>query len=285
MVTSPPPARPSCDCARRDGDAPLLDAVDAVASTTAWGLGDRLDVVLDRIATQTSASWVELAIGARPVPDPAAVLDRFADRFSYLAHHTVPVLPSAELRPRPELLRTAVRTLASLGIERYTVHPPHRKLMPAEAAMWDWAWRWHDTLADAGIAFRLETMYHPQAAAEHRETGGYHLDTPASVDRFCDQARSRGWDTPLLIDISHLHIGLHSGRWTAADVDALLVAGVSDHLHVSTNDGIHDRHAPVAPGDWVQQRVAAHLDRFTIVVDEARRRGSARRIPARSTPR
>lgn len=256
-----------------------LDLTGEVASTTAWGMADPLDVVLARIAAHTTASTVELAIGARPVADPVGVLDAYRDRFTFLAHHTVPVLPHAELRPLPELLATATRRLPALGITRYTVHPPNRRQLADEPAFFDWAWRWHDALAEAGLTFRLETMYQPRAVPERERTGGYHLDTALAVRRFADAAVARGWTTPLLIDASHLHIGVCGGAWTVADVDALLAAGLADHLHVSANDGVHDHHTLVPYGHPVDTWIAPHRHRFAIVVDEARR---GTRRPARA---
>lgn len=252
--------------------AAALDLTDEVASTTAWGMGDPLDVVLERIAASTTATTVELSIGARPVADPRALLEAHAERFSYLAHHTSPILARAELRPTEDRLATAAATLAALGITRYTVHPPHRRHVPTVAELDTWAWRWHDALADAGIAFRLETMYRPRLHDEALRTGGYHLDTADAVHRFCDQAVARGWDTPLLIDASHLHIGWAGGDWTEAAIDDLLGAGLSDHLHVSANDGRADHHTLVPHHHRVASWIAPHRHRFAIVVDEARRR-------------
>lgn len=135
--------------------------------------------------------------------------------------------------------------------------------------MWDWAFAWHDALGAVGVEFRVETMYRPRTRDEHELTGGYHLDDAVSVLRFAGAAAARGWPRPLLVDASHLHIGFCGGQWTSGDVVELLASGLSDHLHVSANDGRRDAHTPVPAGHVVESWVVPHLDRFAVVVDEA----------------
>lgn len=255
--------------ARLDNKSAVSRAL--VASTTAWGGGAQLDEVLARIKAGSTAECVELAIGARPVADPAAVLDQYRDRFTFIAHHTVPVLPNAELRPYDEARTTAGPLLAGLGITRYTLHPPTRRQCQNEQAFFDWAWAWYETLGDVGIACRLETMYEPRAHKEQSRTGGYYLDTALATLRFVDAAKARGWETPLLLDLSHLYLGLCGGGWMEGDVESLLTAQAADHLHVSANDGIHDYHTPVPAHHQVASWFQAHGKQFEIIVDEARR--------------
>jgi hypothetical protein len=246
----------------------------AVATTTAWGDGDPLDVVLDRIAAHdVDVQVVELAIGARSVVGVHALLAQWASTFTFIAHHTAPVTDTGTLRPDLHADPAAVaRALNDAGVAVYSGHPPSRKFASPEQ-MWDWAVRWWDTLAQAGISWSVETMYVPRTRDEERSTGGYHLATPAEVWSFCERASAVGWEHPLLVDASHLHIGWCGGSWTEADVCEVIASAPASELHISTNDGRRDIHAPLETTDRVWSWVEPHLDRYTYVVDEGRRRG------------
>ena len=250
----------------------VLEQLDSViATTTAWGRGDSLDKSLATIAARTEALVVELSIGARPVDDPESVLARYEGRFSFLAHHSAPILPGAILRPETHRPEQAVDALRRLGISRYTVHPPSKRLVVSDEAFLSWAWDWFDTLGAAGIELRLETMYVPRDRHETERVGAYHLDTASATLDFCEKARARGISTPLLVDISHLYIGLSGKVWTERDVHELLASGLSDHLHVSANDGRRDLHVPLPVAHPVSDWVVRYGSLFSHVVDEGRR--------------
>jgi len=251
---------------------PALDATsDLIATTTAWGKGQPLDASLARISAQTPAACVEISIGARPVADPRALLESLSDRFSYLAHHAAPILPGAFLRPETHSPKEAVAALRALGISRYTIHPPTKRRIARVEDFYTWAWEWFDTLGEAGIDVRLETMYTPRDREETNVVGGYHLDSNKATLDFCAAARARGIEIPLLIDLSHLFIGLHGQTWTNQDVLDVLTSDLSDHLHVSANDGRRDLHVPVPDAHPVMDWMTGNLDRFAYVVDEGRR--------------
>ena len=251
---------------------PALDAHPGlIATTTAWGRGRLLDAGLEQIASRTKATCVELSIGSRPVDDPHALLASYAEHFTYLAHHSAPVLPGEFLRPETHSPAEAVAALTSLGISRYTIHPPTKRRVPTHAEFFNWAWSWFDTLGAAGIDVRLETMYVPRDRKETAMVGAYHLDGAASTLDFCEAAQRRGIDTPLLIDLSHLYIGLCGKSWTITDVEDLLRSGLSDHLHVSANDGRRDLHVPVPDAHPVMAWVDVCWGNFAYVVDEGRR--------------
>jgi sugar phosphate isomerase/epimerase len=245
------------------------------ATTTAWGDADPLDVVLQRIADHDLAvDLVELSIGARHIPNGPDVIADWSDRFTFIAHHTAPVGPGMSLRPSlnasPD---AAARLLNELGIRRYTGHPPNRRDTDVDE-MLTWAQTWFETLAAAGISWSVETMYVPRTRDEAETSGGYHLSTPAEVWSFVEWASSVGWDDPLLIDASHLHIGWCGGQWTEVDIVRLLADAPCTELHISTNDGRRDLHSPLMRDDLIWGWVAPHLERFDIVVDEGRRRRS-----------
>lgn len=247
-----------------------------VATTTAFGDGDPLDVTLQRIAEHDDIAIVELSIGARPIRDAAALLDRYRGRFEFIAHHTAPIGDGHSIRPSIDASpRHAARALLDAGITRYSGHPPPRIACDHEAFL-AWAQNWWSTLAEHGIDWSVETMYRPRTRSEQSSTGGHHLATPAQVWEFCSFAADLGWHRPLLIDASHLRIGLHSGDWTSGDITELLRDGPCDELHVSMNDGRRDEHRPTSFDDDVTAWVLPHLGRFRFVVDEGRRRGDYR---------
>lgn len=239
-----------------------------VATTTAWGGGQPLDRTLDAMDHDPSITVVELSIGARPIANPEAVLGDHA--FTYLAHHSAPVLVNEHLRPTTHTPASAAAALARLGISRYTLHPPNRRTHPGED--FAWAWDWFETLGAHGIDVRFETMYTPRDKNEVHRVGSYHLATPSEVFAFCAEAQTRGFATPLLIDVSHLYIGHCGGEWGTSDVSDVLSSGLSDHLHISANDGRRDDHGIAPAGHPVLDWTLGSLDDFTYVVDEARRR-------------
>lgn len=246
------------------------------ATTTAWGDADMLDVALDRIvANHADVRAIELSIGARPVPNPAQVLEPYRDRgIELIAHHTAPIGDGYHMRPD---LRTAPHVVAAqcaeLGIVRFTGHPPHRRFVDWDG-MIDWSFRWAEVLAEFGISFAVETMYRPRDRNEVASTGGYHLATPFEVWEFCRAATDRGWGDPLLIDTSHLNIGWHGGDWTVGDIDEVLRDAPCAEIHVSVNDGRRDLHSPAGPADQTWLWAEPYLDRFRWVVDEGRRPSS-----------
>lgn len=243
------------------------------ATTTAWGNADPLDVVVDRILEcDPDINAIELSIGARPIDQPETVLGPIADAgIELLAHHTAPIGDSYHVRPDLRCPpHVAAQRCRDLGIIRYTAHPPHRQHASLDELN-DWALNWWTTLAEHGISFAVETMYRPRTRDEITKTGGYHLSTPTEVWEFCDMAAAHGWDAPLLIDTSHLNIGLHGGEWTLGDIDELLAGAPCDEIHVSINDGRRDLHSPAGPFDDPALWATPHLDRFRWVVDEGRR--------------
>lgn len=242
-----------------------------VASTTSWGNAMTLDKVLRRIADNTDAQVVELAIGARPVADPHLVLDRWRERFEFIGHHTIPLGHNGNFRPTIGEHTNIAATCDAFRLRTYSGHPPNRK-----NATWneflDWAAAYHDTLEEQNVSFSVETMYVPRIRNEATKTGGYHLATPSEVFDFCLWARNRGWDKPLLVDVSHLHIGYHGGQWTKKDVLELLSSPFIAELHISENDGTQDSHRPLTSRheifSWIENLDMTKID---YVVDEGRR--------------
>jgi len=244
------------------------------ATTTAWGAGDPLDVTLERIdANCPDATTVELSIGARPHPHGPDLLASWADRFTFIAHHTAPIGAGRSIRPSLETSpHASAASLRRVGITRYSGHPPPIK--HADHDQFDrWAFDWWQALASCGISWSIETMYVPQTSSDIASAGGHHLSTPAEAWAFVERATAAGWADPLLIDVSHLNIGLHAGIWTETDILELVATAPASELHVSTNDGRRDLHSPIGPGDRIWSWVEPHLGRFTWVVDEGRRSG------------
>lgn len=245
--------------------------MEMVATTTAWGCADPLDVVLDRIARNTDVHRVELSIGARPVGDPWTVLDRWRHRFAFQAHHTAPI--GAGCHVRPDVTADPVRAVAAVvaaGCDRYSGHPPNRNTVT-----WDgflrWALTWWETCAAEGVNWSVETMYVPRLRDEQERSGGYWLATPFEVWEFCRHATAAGWDRPLLVDASHMRIGVAGGGWTAHDVAEVFACAPVQAVHVSTNDGRRDEHLPAPPDSEVWRWVLPHADRYGWCVDEGKR--------------
>lgn len=260
---------------RTSGGVPsgLLGSLVTAASTTAWGDARPLDVTLADIAASTSATTVELSIGAFPVTNPDAVLDAHRDRFSFIGHHAMPIGSGSMIRPRVGEQAVVAETCRRFGLSRYTGHAPNRKQVDRRG-FYDWSAAYADTLGAAGVGFAVETMYVPQVRDEAVKSGGYHLATPQEVFDFCQWAEARGWEKPLLVDASHLHIGYQSGQWADTDIIALLESRWVSELHLSENDGRTDSHRPLTGDHVVHQWVAAaDMSRVPLVVDEGRRRG------------
>ena len=242
-----------------------------VATTTAWGGGDPLDIVLERIAANTDATRIELSIGARPVADPIEVLARWADRFQFQAHHSAPIGAGVHIRPTISAdPHAAVAAVVAAGCDRYSGHPPAQRDATWEQ-MIGWALRWWEACSAAGVHWSVETMYVPRTRKEHETSGGYWLTTPAEVWEFCRIMVGYGWTDPLLIDVSHLHIGWHGGQWTEGDICELLASAPASGAHVSMNDGRRDEHRPAGSDELAWRWLAPHADRFDWIVDEGKR--------------
>lgn len=246
-----------------------------VQSTTAWARGAPLDVTLERIADSVPRDpderlRVEISVGARPVRNPAELLERWSEEFSFLAHHTVALLPDGVLRPETHSPVEVLPVLANFGIQRYTIHAPSRLTCPTEAEMLLWALEWFEQAAEFGIELRIESMYQPRSPRDAAIRHGFHLDTHAATMRFADALTKHGWHTPLLLDLSHLFIGATHGDWTDAQVRELVVSGLADHFHLSSNDGTLDQHVSIPPHHVVWEW-AASIPHDAIIVDEAKR--------------
>jgi hypothetical protein len=250
----------------------LLGSLVTAASTTAWGDARPLDVALADIAESTTAGIVELSIGAFPVGNPDEVLDAHRDRFAYIGHHAMPVGVGRMIRPHVDAEREVAEVCERVGLSRYTGHAPNRRQVDA-AGFYRWAGAYWETLGAVGVDFAVETMYVPQVRDEAVKSGGYHLSSPGEVFDFAMWAEGQGWDRPLLVDVSHLHIGWRSGLWTEADIVELLESRWVAELHLSENDGRTDSHRPLTAGHIVHDWVArADVSCIPLVVDEGRRR-------------
>lgn len=248
-----------------------------VASLSGWANGRPLEEVLARMDADPSlndVAVVELAIGARPVADPLGVLRRYRHRFSYIAHHSVTIAPGRVVRPDAGDL---VAVLDAAQIHAYSAHPPSRSAVDDDG-LWRWALELRARLADAGISFALETMYPVRDRADAAWGTSWHLDSPVAVHGFLDRAAAVGWDRPLVLDAAHLHIGRSAGVWDD-DAIATLCQRLADtracaEAHISTNDGVRDRHDP--PGTYPEldewARRVAYAAEPGYLVDEGRRR-------------
>jgi sugar phosphate isomerase/epimerase len=250
-----------------------VPVTELVETTTAWGQGAPLDATLEAIAVGApNCTTVEISIGSRPVANPQQLFESFDSRFTFVAHHTAPITPGGFVRPDLHAdPRSAARALSELNISSYSGHPPTRRHCD-DATFWAWALRWWETLAAFSISWSVETMYTPRTRDE-TSRGGYHLDTPDGVWSFCERAVSVGWDSPLLVDASHLHIGFRGGQWSEADVVEVIAHAPASELHLSTNDGRRDTHDPLTTSDVVHAWCLPHLGRYDLVVDEGRRLG------------
>lgn len=247
----------------------------AVQSTTAWARGAPLDVTLERIADSVprepnERTRVEISVGARPVPNPAALLERWSEEFSFLAHHTVALIPQGVLRPETHAPKEVIPVLASLGIQRYTIHAPSRSTCRTDAELIRWALQWFDQAAIHGIELRVESMYQPRSPRDAAIRHGFHLDTYDSTMHFADRLLTRGWHTPLLLDLSHLFIGVTHQDWTDTQVRKLITSRLADHFHLSANDGTLDQHVSI-PQHHIVWEWAELIPQGAIVVDEAKR--------------
>lgn len=242
-----------------------------VPSVTGWGGARPFDEAFADVVKEATSGVVQLAIGARPVENPLAIMKRH--NVEVIAHHTIPLGENRVLRPGKDP-SNLVEVLTRAGIRRYSAHPPPRN-QANDSELLQWAKTWHDALASAGIAFALETMYPTKCESEAPE--GWHLDNPSSVHRFLDGAAKMNWERPLVVDGAHLHIGMTSKTWTGRDVAELVERCVQDALcaeaHVSSNDGVRDRHEPPGKHPDVDEfvwNVAKSIEPLYIV-DEGRR--------------
>jgi hypothetical protein len=254
--------------------SPKLGSLVNTSSVTAWGDARPLDVVMDDMAANVTTGVVELSIGAFPVGNPDAILEAHRDKFVYIGHHAMPVGSGKMVRPTVGNEKEVLNTCARFDLSMYTGHAPNRKNTSYEQ-MLSWAASYYETLADAGVGFAVETMYVPQANDEAVKTGGYHLAHPHEVFQFAQWANDiLGWEKPLLVDASHLHIGYRSGYWTEQDIVSLMESSWVAELHISENNGKTDSHTPLTVDHVVNAWVSnADVSHIPIIVDEGRRRG------------
>lgn len=235
-------------------------------TTTAWGAGLPLDAALDRLFTERpDTKCVELSVGTRP-GDPS-LLDRYPD-VKFIGHHVFP-LGQRNLRPNSRDKDELIDMLVATGIKRYTAHPPHKKFTRGLAGLHEWCRSWHDSLAEHGIEFAVETMYTPRDRKEREVSGGYFLSTPTEVWEFVEWA---DWDDPLVLDASHLYIGWSGGVWTDQDIYDLLMYAPAKEIHISENDGRRDLHRPLSERHKVSEWVDGLLGRFEYTVLEGKYR-------------
>lgn len=125
----------------------------------------------------------------------------------------------------------------SLAVQADSVHPPKRGQVD-EAAWWK---RFEQ--GEFGV---LEVMYPP-----------YLLGDDASVER------ALAMNTPLALDISHLHIMSATGALSAQTMRRLEAYQHIVEVHVSNNDGRADQHRPLHRDSfalgWAKERRAAGL--------------------------
>lgn len=253
-------------------NSPFLNGSAVAASTTAWGDARPLDVVLCDIAASTTASVVELSIGAFPVLNPDEVLDVHRDRFCFIGHHSMPVGDGVMLRPVVGGEKSIVSACRRFGLSSFSGHPPNRKHVDTKG-FYRWAESYFEALQSVGVGFAVETMYVPQVRSEAVKTGGYHLASFEEVVTFGEWAEGIGWERPLLVDVSHLHIGYRSGLWTRQNIADILESGWVSEIHLSENDGKTDSHRPLSAEHVIHGWVAAaDISHVPLVVDEGRRR-------------
>ena len=117
-------------------------------------------------------------------------------------------------------------------VDSESVHPPHNLREPVAAWL------------ERGEFPVLETMY-----------AGYVLGTGAELD---EAMRLR---VPLAVDVSHVHMQFTAGAMPDATWRRLMDYDRIMEVHVSANDGQHDRHAPLAIDtfglDWARARLRA----------------------------
>lgn len=242
------------------------------SSLTAWGRARPLDVAFADAVAADHDGVVQLSIGTRPVEDPFMVLAN--SPVELVAHHTVPLGRSRVLRPEADPT-TMIEALEALGITRYSAHPPARRFADWDE-MWSWARTWHRSCRRAGISFALETMYPAMDPSDQGHAGGWHLDAPHRVERFLDACAAEGWESPLVVDGAHLHIGLTAGVWSHDDIYSLVQRCCEENscaeAHVSSNDGVRDKHqrAGLYPHvDMFVEDLARNLAP-ALIVDEGR---------------
>lgn len=247
--------------------------IPVATSITGWGAKRPLGLAVSDAVAASPSGIVQLAIGARPVKDPQQVLQ--AHPATFIAHNAVPLGESRMLRAGNDP-GEMIEALTRANIKRYSAHPPTRKQADSEG-MWNWAFRWWTSLRRAGISFAVETMYPVQDPKDSGWGAGWHLDNPCAVWEFCDRATKAGWEFPLVVDGAHLNIGLTCGLWKQEDIGLLVERCQKQFLcaeaHVSSNDGVKDKHDPPGTRPWVDEFVwdIARRVHPQIIVDEGRR--------------
>lgn len=238
-------------------------------SLSAVGAGGSLEGALERALSYTP-DVVEIAVGARPaLCDPYDALYQAATRCTLTAHHTLPLLPGANVYPTPGNEHQVARLLSRFRITSYSAHPP--TCASTDTSFTDWALAYRETLGSYGIDFAIETMYTPRTGRD-RAYGRWPLADEKSVLSFCDWALSHGWRSPLLLDVAHVNIGVQHHEWRWETAASLLEAGLVTTLHISDNDGRRDAHTEIQPGSDISRWLGSvQLDPAVLVIDEGRR--------------
>lgn len=233
------------------------------------GGGDIRDAV--RRAALDSAI-IEIAVGGRafgcdPYEDLMAIRD--ACGVTFVGHHTLPLVEGAAVRPGIENQREVADLLERYEINTYSAHPL-QLAETSEDGLFEWFCRTADLLGERGISFSLETMYTPRDARD-RVSGRWHLADEESVTRFVTRAMDRGYNTPLLMDLAHIHIEAEHGHWRWESVHDLVRSGVVSCVHVSENDGRRDRHDSLSDTHRVREELSRIEAEFAgLVIDEGR---------------
>jgi uncharacterized protein (UPF0276 family) len=189
----------------------------------------------------------------------------------FVGHHTLPLVAGSAVRPGLYNQTEIADILQRYEITRYSAHP--LQLTEAtEDELFEWFCRSADIYGERGISFSLETMYTPRDARD-RTSGRWHLFDERSVRRFVERAMARGYRTPLLLDLAHIHIEVQHHQWRWESVHELVQNDAVSCVHVSENDGRRDRHDQLSPTHQVREelnRLEASFD--GLIVDEGRSR-------------
>jgi len=238
------------------------------------GVGGGRDI---RDAVQKAAATsriVEIAVGGRALDgDPYEDLMTIRDTcgVTFVGHHTLPLVEGAAVRPGFENQREVADLLERYEITTYSAHPLQLS-ETSEDGLFEWFCRTADLHGERGISFSLETMYTPRDARDH-VSGRWHLADEASVTRFVTRAMARGYRTPLLLDLAHIHIEAEHGRWRWESVQDLVSSDAVSCVHVSENDGRRDRHDSLSDTHRIREELTRIEEAFSgLVVDEGRLR-------------
>ncbi len=239
---------------------------------TAWGCIQPLDATLARIVANSSSKTIELSIGSLPVSNPASLIEHYRGEYGleFTAHHNTPIFPNKSLRPSINVdPKEMAEQLASLGISRYSAHPPAKKFV-SEQGFYEWANDWHETLQAYGISFCVENMYETRLR-DNSKVETFFLSTINEIHRFVKQM-SHWNNKPLLIDLSHLYISFKTGVLSENDILSLLDSELYDEAHYSMNDGRRDIHRSINETDdlmlnWINRINPA----CSIIVDEGKK--------------